>query len=181
MSKMNKLCSNVDQSNPNNGGFTDEEKARMRKNIGVTNYNRITNNIVLAMTHDTTTESISQISLDDFIFYNEHEYHTFVTIPMNTIQLANYNKDKVILAIWIGANNWASAPFKMRLRCNVENGIVKNSSSIIPIDWLGENLTTDVLDYIHMSFHDDDNDNLIALTTGQSLSFVFRGTESYVQ
>lgn len=34
MSKMNKLCSNVDQSNPNNGGFTDEEKARMRKNIG---------------------------------------------------------------------------------------------------------------------------------------------------
>ena len=46
MSKMNKLCSNVDQSNPNNGGFTTEEKARMRKNIGfftrktfVTSYN----------------------------------------------------------------------------------------------------------------------------------------------
>ena len=34
MSKMNKLCSNVDQSNPNNGGFTVEEKATMRKNIG---------------------------------------------------------------------------------------------------------------------------------------------------
>lgn len=32
--KMNKLCSNLDQSNSNSGGFTDEEKATMRNNIG---------------------------------------------------------------------------------------------------------------------------------------------------
>ena len=32
--KMNKLCSNIDQSNPEEGGFTDEEKAVMRNNIG---------------------------------------------------------------------------------------------------------------------------------------------------
>lgn len=37
--------------------------------------------------------------------------------------------------------------------------------------WMASNLAID----------DDDNDNLITLTTGQSLSFVFRGTESYVQ
>lgn len=31
--KMNKLCSNVDQSNPDQGGFTEEEKQTMRNNI----------------------------------------------------------------------------------------------------------------------------------------------------
>lgn len=181
MSKMNKVCVNIDQSDVTKGGFTDAEKLQARKNIGVTNYNRVTNNVTLTMTHDTSTDSINVISLYDFKFYNGHEYHAFVTIPMNTIQLDNYSKDKVILTIWIGANNWSAAPFKMRLRCNVENGVVKNSSSIIPIDWMGENLTTDVLDYMLMSFHDVDNDNLLNLTTGQSLNFSFRGTESYVQ
>ena len=34
MAKMNKLCSNLDQSNPATGGFTDEEKQTMRNNIG---------------------------------------------------------------------------------------------------------------------------------------------------
>lgn len=179
--KMNKLCSNIDQSNPNNGGFTDEEKARMRNNIGVTNYHRVTHNVVQSMTYDTTSGSITQINLYDFKFHNGHEYHTFVSVPSNSIYLSNYNKDKVILTIWIGAANWASAPFKMRLRCNVENGVVKNSSSIIPIDWLAENLTTDVLDYIHMGFNDNDNDDLVTLTTGQSWNFGFRGTESYNQ
>ena len=32
--KMNKLCSNLDQSNPAAGGFTDDEKRTMRNNIG---------------------------------------------------------------------------------------------------------------------------------------------------
>lgn len=32
--KLNKLCSNLDQSNPTAGGFTDEEKGTMRNNIG---------------------------------------------------------------------------------------------------------------------------------------------------
>lgn len=32
--KLNKLCSNLDQSNSNSGGFTDEEKGTMRNNIG---------------------------------------------------------------------------------------------------------------------------------------------------
>lgn len=179
--KMNKLCSNIDQSNPANGGFTDAEKQRMRNNIGVTNYNRVTNNVTLTMTRNITADDINVLNLRNFKFYNAHEYHTFVTIPMNTIQLANYSKDKVILTIWIGANNWSSAPFKMRLRCNVENGVVKNSSSIVPIDWMGENLTTDVLDYMHMSFHDVDDDSLLNLASGQTLNFAFRGTESYVQ
>ena len=34
MAKINKLCSNLDQSNPATGGFTDEEKQTMRNNIG---------------------------------------------------------------------------------------------------------------------------------------------------
>lgn len=32
--KLNKLCSNLDQSNPATGGFTDSEKQTMRNNIG---------------------------------------------------------------------------------------------------------------------------------------------------
>lgn len=34
MGKINKLCSNLDQSNSTAGGFTDEEKGTMRNNIG---------------------------------------------------------------------------------------------------------------------------------------------------
>ena len=34
MAKMNKVCVNLDQSNSNNGGFTDAEKAQARTNIG---------------------------------------------------------------------------------------------------------------------------------------------------
>jgi len=179
MSKMNKLCSNIDQSNPSNGGFTDEEKARMRHNIGVTNYNRVTNNVTLATTKN-TSDNIYTIHLYDFKLYNGYEYHTFVTVPSG-IQLANYSKDKVILTIWIGAEGWSAAPFKMRLRADVENGAVKNRSSIIPIDWLGENLTTDVLDYIHVAFFDNDDDTLVGLVGEQSLNFSFIGTESYLQ
>lgn len=177
--KRSTVCVNIDQSDVTKGGFTDAEKAQARRNIGVTNYNRITHNVTLAMSKN-TSDNIYTIHLYDFKLYNGHEYHTFVTVPSG-IQLANYSKDKVILTLWIGAANWTSAPFKMRLRCDVENGVVKNRSSIIPIDWLGENLTTDVLDYIHFSFFDNDNDSLVGLVGDQTLSFSFRGTESYVQ
>lgn len=34
MAKMNKVCVNIDQSDANNGGFSDNEKAQARKNIG---------------------------------------------------------------------------------------------------------------------------------------------------
>lgn len=34
MAKLNKVCVNIDQSNSNNGGFTDDEKAQARTNIG---------------------------------------------------------------------------------------------------------------------------------------------------
>ncbi|MBO7104999.1 MAG: hypothetical protein J6W22_05920 [Fibrobacter sp.] len=34
MAKMNKVCVNTDQSDANNGGFSDNEKAQARKNIG---------------------------------------------------------------------------------------------------------------------------------------------------
>lgn len=181
--KMNKVCVNIDQSDATKGGFTDAEKAVARKNIGATNYNRITNNVTLTMTRNITADDINVLNLRNFKFYNGCEYHTFISIPSG-IQLTNYSKDKVILTIWIGAANWSAAPFKMRLRCDVENGVVKNRSSLVPIDWLGENLTgdADVLDYIHICFYDtDDGTSLINLADGQSLNFSFRGTESYVQ
>lgn len=180
--KRSTVCVNIDQSDVTKGGFTDAEKAQARRNIGVTNYNRITNNVTLAMTRNITADDINVLNLRDFKFYNGHEYHTFVTVPSG-IQLANYSKDKVILTIWIGAANWSAAPFKMRLRCDVENGVIKNRSSIVPIDWVGENLSGDVvLDHMRICFYDnDDETSLVNLADGQSLSFSFRGTESYVQ
>lgn len=180
--KRSTVCVNIDQSDVTKGGFTDAEKLQARRNIGVTNYNRITNNVTLAMTRNITADDINVLNLRDFKFYNGYEYHTFISIPSG-IQLSNYNKEKVILTIWIGAANWSAAPFKMRLRCDVENGVVKNRSSIIPIDWLGENLSGDaVLDHMRMCFYDnDDGTSLVNLADGQTLSFSFRGTESYVQ
>lgn len=44
--KLNKLCSNLDQSNPTAGGFTEEEKDTMRNNIGAADasaLNRVSN------------------------------------------------------------------------------------------------------------------------------------------
>lgn len=44
--KLNKLCSNLDQSNSNSGGFTEEEKGTMRNNIGAADasaLNRVSN------------------------------------------------------------------------------------------------------------------------------------------
>lgn len=41
--KLNKLCSNVDQSNPDKGGFTEEEKQTMRNNIGAAASADVTN------------------------------------------------------------------------------------------------------------------------------------------
>ena len=179
--KRSTLCVNIDHSDVTKGGFTDAEKAVARKNIGVTNYNRITNNVTLAMSKN-TSDNIYTIHLYDFKFYNGREYHTFVTVPSG-IQLANYNKDKVILTLWIGAANWSAAPFKMRLRCDVENGVIKNRSSFVPIDWVGENLSGDaVLDHMRMCFYDnDEGTTMINLADGQALNFSFRGTESYVQ
>lgn len=46
--KLNKLCSNLDQSNSNAGGFTDEEKGTMRKNIGAADasaFNRLSSTV----------------------------------------------------------------------------------------------------------------------------------------
>ncbi|WP_405350518.1 hypothetical protein [Ruminobacter amylophilus] len=181
--KRSTVCVNIDQSDVTKGGFTDAEKAQARRNIGVTNYNRVTINVIDSMTRNITADDVNVLNLRDFKFYNGHEYHTFVSIPAG-IQLANYNKDKVILTVWVGAANWLAAPYKIRFRCDVENGVVKNRTSLIPFDWLAEDLSgdTDVLDYIHMCFFDnDDESTLINLADEQSLNFTFRGTESYVQ
>ena len=46
--KINKLCSNLDQSNSNSGGFTEEEKGTMRNNIGAADasaLNRLSNTV----------------------------------------------------------------------------------------------------------------------------------------
>lgn len=50
MAKMNKVCVNLDQSNANNGGFTDAEKAQARANIGAG-----TGNSNSTIVHDSNT------------------------------------------------------------------------------------------------------------------------------
>ncbi len=51
--KMNKLCSNLDQSNPSTGGFTDEEKQTMRNNIGAAAASDIPSDIPSIIRRDT--------------------------------------------------------------------------------------------------------------------------------
>lgn len=41
MAKLNKVCVNIDQSNPDNNGFTDAEKAQARTNIGALGSNDV--------------------------------------------------------------------------------------------------------------------------------------------
>lgn len=65
--KMNKLCSNLDQSNPAAGGFTDEEKQTMRHNIGAAAASDVT--VWHEMTVDTTKRDSSELNLiADFDF-----------------------------------------------------------------------------------------------------------------
>ena len=60
MSKMNKVCANIDQSNANNGGFSDNEKAQARKNIGASSLSISSASLHLqAIDWDGSTESIS--------------------------------------------------------------------------------------------------------------------------
>lgn len=63
MAKMNKVCVNLDQSNANNGGFTDAEKAQARANIGAGTSN-------LTIVHDSNTlppvtTNVSQMTIFD--------------------------------------------------------------------------------------------------------------------
>lgn len=57
--KLNKLCSNLDQSNSNSGGFTDEEKGTMRNNIGAASASSLNS---LSSTVANITYNISNIN-----------------------------------------------------------------------------------------------------------------------
>lgn len=178
MSKMNKLCSNIDQSNPASGGFTDEEKARMRNNIGVTNFTRTITN-VNEVDQVSTDEQIAQLHLRSFEFMKNHEYHLFISIPSG-IELQSYSKDKVIITLFIGANNYQTAPFKMRMRADVEDGVIKNRSPYAIIDWYSNTIDPDLdlLNHAMFTFQDNDSEDPVTLKSGQTLQFIIRGTDA---
>lgn len=60
MAKMNKVCVNIDQSDANNGGFSDNEKAQARKNIGASSLSISSASLHLQkIDWDGSTEAIS--------------------------------------------------------------------------------------------------------------------------
>ena len=176
--KRSTVCVNIDQSDATKGGFTNAEKAQARRNIGVTNFTRTIDN-VNTVDIVSTDEQRSQLHLRSYEYVKDHEYHMFVTIPSG-IELQNYSKDKVIINLFIGANNYQTAPFKMRMRADVDNGVIKNRSPFVIIDWYSDEIdpTMDVLNHAMLTFQDNDSDDLIMLATGQSLQFITRGTDA---
>lgn len=177
--KRTTVCVNIDQSNPEQGGFTDAEKAQARRNIGVRNYSRTITNVI-EVNQISTDVQRAQLHLRSFEFMKNHEYHLFITIPSG-IELQGYNKDKVIIDLFIGANNYQTAPFKMRMRAAVENGVIKNKSPYVIVDWYSDTINPDLdlINHVQIAFQDNDSEDLIMLKTGQSLQFIIRGTDAY--
>lgn len=63
MAKLNKVCVNIDQSNTNNGGFTDAEKAQARTNIGALGQS----DVVIANRYNWSSPSVPN-SVDEIKF-----------------------------------------------------------------------------------------------------------------
>lgn len=66
MAKMNKVCVNIDQSDSNNGGFTDVEKAQARANIGAG-----TGNSNSAIVHDSNTLPPVTTNVNQMTIFND--------------------------------------------------------------------------------------------------------------
>lgn len=165
--------------------FSTPEKTQARKNIGAISYDTTykTTNVIEEMTRNTSL-NINMIKLgDDYVFWNDEIYHLFLHIP-SEIQLANYSKNKAQIWIHIGGNNFNTAPFKMKLRSDVEDGTLKIKNSFIPIDWVCHDIDSDWIDSLRgivITFHDNDNDDMLNMVQGQSLSFILRGTATFVE
>lgn len=65
MAKLNKVCVNIDQSNPSDGGFTDAEKAQARTNIGAIGQSEI--DMVTANRYNWSSPSVPN-SVDEIKF-----------------------------------------------------------------------------------------------------------------
>lgn len=151
-----------------------KRKHKLDLTFGVTNYDRIITNDVSYQPFNLTSTT-NTLDLDDYIFINGHEYHMFIVVP-NGITLSNYNKDKAILALWIGADRWQTAPWQLRLRVNVDNGVTNNNQILIPFNWYAANLEDDKI--MHFSVLDTDDVTRLTLASGQTLTFNIRGTVS---
>jgi len=66
MAKMNKVCVNIDQSNANNGGFTDAEKLQARTNIGAG-----TGNSNSKIVHDSNTLPPVTTNVNQLTIFND--------------------------------------------------------------------------------------------------------------
>lgn len=171
MAGLNKIATNFAQ------GLTAAEKQRARANIGATHYKRSVSNIYEAVAWDTSSDSQTTVVLPDTQFEDGHEYCLMLAMP-STIQFASYAKAYALLHIYIGANNYASAAWKLGGRVPVDNGTVKLGTTIFSLDWFGENLAgAAALDCVHIDFADIDSETtLVPMAEGQTLGFSLRGT-----
>jgi len=68
MSKINKVLSNIDQSDPSTGGFTEEEKARIRNNIGA--MSSVDSSVMREIGKSVPTGDAGKINDDDYVATN---------------------------------------------------------------------------------------------------------------
>lgn len=98
MSKLNKVCVNIDQTDPANGGFTDTEKAQARANIGATGASDLPNIKHVAMNGTETDVSLLKFtmkSVDTAQIYADGNIGS--TVPMPTL---NAHEGKVPVAYY---------------------------------------------------------------------------------
>ena len=85
MAKLNKLCVNIDQTDPDNGGFTDSEKAQARANIGATGASDLPAIKQISMggvSSDISELEFRQKSIDSYQIYGNNAMGSTVPTPM---------------------------------------------------------------------------------------------------
>ena len=170
--------------------FSVPEKIQARKNIGaVSKYTiRSTTNVVETFQH--VVGSVSEtIQLQPYMFQYGHEYHLFLNLP-SEIQLEDYERDKVLIYLWIGSAANISADnvaWRLVLRTDVIDGYLKPRQSFIPIDFYGNtdlDPTGALKPYLRISIHDSEPNEqgqypIAKMVVGQELNFNLRGTDSH--
>lgn len=78
--------------------------------------------------------------------------------------------------MWIGSDRWQTAPWQLRLRIDVDNGVTNIKQLIIPFNWYAANLEDDKI--MHFSVLDTDDVTRLTLASDQTLAFNIRGTVS---
>ena len=108
MAKLNKVCVNIDQTDPANGGFTNTEKAQARANIGAGTGN---SNVVIKATSTTfppvdTTANTLQLFDNGRLRFDSNDVGVVAPYPTQT------DSGKILISRWSGSPAIGSAAWE---------------------------------------------------------------------